>query len=207
MLRRTVWPLLRWVCVGFTLLFLIVSFSPLTEWWARALAGSWEDPRGDVLIVLGGARIDDQLMGISTYWRCVYAARALATDSGFRTIVLSGGGPGRSLADLMKEFLVCRGTAADRIVTEEHSSSTRENALFTAELLKAQPAGTRVLMTSDYHIWRARRAFAKAGVNVLPRPIPDALKRSTGWPGRWPVFLDLCEETVKQVYYFAHGWI
>ena len=64
-----------------------------------------------------------------------------------------------------------------------------------------------MLLTSDYHMLRAKRAFLKLGVVVQPRPIPDALKRATNWQGRWPVFLDLVSETTKILYYRARGWI
>jgi uncharacterized SAM-binding protein YcdF (DUF218 family) len=65
----------------------------------------------------------------------------------------------------------------------------------------------KVLLTSDYHMFRAFRAFQKAGLNVLSRPIPDARKRAARWLYRWWVFLDLSSETMKIVYYRARGWI
>jgi len=48
------------------------------------------------------------------------------------------------------------------VVAENYSRSTRENALNTARLL-AGDTGTLVLMTSDFHMYRALRAFRKAG--------------------------------------------
>lgn len=186
------------------LLFCFVSFTPLVSWWARALAGEWNDPRGDTLIVLSGSELDGQVLGESSYWRSVYAVRAVQQDH-FRRVVLSGGGDQRPIAELMREFLVCHGVDAAIVTLERRSRSTRENAVYTAEMLKGTP-GTNVLLTSDYHMWRAKRVFAKAGVTALPRPIPDAIKRSSTWRGRLPVFLELLDETAKQVYYVARGW-
>ena len=62
-------------------------------------------------------------------------------------------------------------------------------------------------MTSDSHMFRAYRAFRKAGMQVEPRPFPDAGKRNSRWLNRWGVFLDLCTEMEKSVYYLARGWI
>jgi uncharacterized SAM-binding protein YcdF (DUF218 family) len=62
-------------------------------------------------------------------------------------------------------------------------------------------------MTSEYHMFRASRVFQKAGVNVAPRPIPDALKRAGVTLKRWPVLVDELSETVKIGYYAARGWI
>jgi hypothetical protein len=44
-------------------------------------------------------------------------------------------------------------------------------------------------------------------LNVTPRPIPDAGKRFNDWRQRWPIVLDLTVESVKIIYYKAHGWI
>jgi hypothetical protein len=56
-------------------------------------------------------------------------------------------------------------------------------------------------------MFRAYRAFRKAGIDVQPCPFPDALKQSTSRANRWAVFLGLCIETSKIAYYFARGWI
>jgi uncharacterized SAM-binding protein YcdF (DUF218 family) len=91
-----------------------------------------------------------------------------------------------------------------RVETESHS--TRENALKSKVILDQLP-GRKVLMSSDYHMFRATRVFRKAGIDIAPRPIPDAAKRMESWKDRWPVFLVLGLETVKVGYYFARGWI
>lgn len=183
------------------LLVVLVTFTPLVSWWAKLYAGAWNDPAGDVLIVLAGDQLDDGIIGRSSYWRCVYAAMAWKAG-GFRGILISGV---RS-APLMADLMVFNGVPRDAIRLEPRSSSTRENALFTAGLLRQIP-GTKVLLTSDFHMLRAHRAFAKAGVEVLPRPFPDALKRSQHWHNRLEVFFDLVLETLKIVWYAAHNWI
>jgi uncharacterized SAM-binding protein YcdF (DUF218 family) len=71
----------------------------------------------------------------------------------------------------------------------------------------AKTPGRMVLLTSDYHMYRAVRALRKAGVIVMPRPIPDAIKRAGSWNLRWEVFQDLLIETSKIAYYWSRGWI
>jgi len=172
----------------------------------RILSGAWNEPKGDTLIVLGADTIDD-MIGESSYWRSVYAVRVWRERS-FREVVISGGaGPGLTPAAIqMKGFLVCQGVPEASIRTETASTSTRENALFTARLLKDVP-GRKVLLVSDYHAFRAYRCFRKAGLDVTPSPFPDALKRVGVWWKRWPAFIDLCIETGKIGYYQARGWI
>jgi uncharacterized SAM-binding protein YcdF (DUF218 family) len=188
------------------LLFVVVTVTPIDIWWTNSLAGPWNDPAGQVLIVPGSDAIDN-MIGFSSYWRSVYAVRAWK-QGGFQTIVVCGGGSDGqpSTAEQMRDFMVAQGIppAAVRLETESHN--TRENALKSKALVDQLP-GTKVLLTSDYHMFRAFRVFRKAGIEVQPRPFPDALKQSTSRMNRWPVFLGLCLETTKIAYYFVRGWI
>ncbi len=196
----------RRLCVAFTLIFLLVTFTPLVNWWATALAGPWQSPAGDVLIVLGGSLQDYGTVGGSSYWRAVYAVQAWKQGN-FRTIVVSGGDQvGGNVAQAIGGFLEYQGVPPEAIILESNSSSTRENAVHAADLLVRAP-GRKVLLTSDYHMFRAARAFEKAGLRVETWPYPDVRKRATNWRGRWPAFFDLIEESAKIGLYYLRGWI
>jgi uncharacterized SAM-binding protein YcdF (DUF218 family) len=149
--------------------------------------------------------LDEQLLGESSYWRSVYAIRAYQSG-GFRRVIFSGGRAAHPVSRAMRDFVVRSGVPDQVIATETESDSTRQNGLLVARMLKGD-ASRKVLMTSDYHMFRAARVFSKAGLAVQPRPIPDAIKRGSGWKGRWPAFLDICAETGKIAYYYARGWI
>lgn len=194
----------RWIVRLLTTLgifLVLVTATPFVSWYARLLAGPWNDPSGDILIVLGSDIVTPDIIGPSSFWRSVYALRVYR-EGHFQRIVLSGAG----VAPLMRDFLLFQGVPADRILLENTSLSTRENALYTRQLLRNMP-GRQVLLTSDYHMWRAFRAFRKAGLPVVPRPIPDALKRAGMWKYRWDVFLDESVETGKILYYWIRNWI
>jgi len=141
----------------------------------------------------------------NSYVRSLYAVRAYR-EHAFPLIVLSGGTGSPTTASSMRDFLASQGVPASVLRVEERSQSTRENAQYVSGILKAAP-GRKVLLTSDYHMYRALRTFRKAGLDVAPRPVPDAFKRSGTLNGRWPAFLDLAEESVKIVYYWMRGWI
>ncbi len=183
------------------LLLVIVSATPFVAWYGGKLAGPWNDPTGEILIVLGGSELTPGLIGESTYWRAIYALRAWR-GNGFRRIVLCGAG----VAAEMRNFLVSQGVPAQAITLETESHSTRENAVNAARLLAGAP-GRKVLLTSDYHMFRAVRAFRRVGLAIEPRPFPDARKRGSRVAGRWPAFLDEALETGKIVYYFFHRWL
>ena len=198
--------LLGWLFALVGLLVVVATLTPLDAWWAKHLAGGWNDPPGEVLIVLGGARpSSDGVIAWDSYVRSLYAVRAYR-ERAFPLVVLSGGTGSPPVASSMRDFVQSQGVPAAVLRIEERSRSTRENAQYAAEMLKTAP-GRKVLLTSDYHMYRALRAFRKAGLDVAPHPVPDAFKRSGTLGGRWPAFLDLAGESVKIVYYWLRGWI
>ena len=69
-------------------------------------------------------------------------------------------------ADIMAEYLIARGVAADRVIREGRSTSTEENLMFSRHLLEEQgvaAADPIVVVTSDFHVQRAVRIARKAG--------------------------------------------
>ena len=188
------------------LLVVVVTLTPLVDWWATVLAGPWEDPSGEILIVLAGSSLGEGVLGESSYWRCVYAARAFQ-EGGFRWVLVSGGGTDSvPIAGPMRRFLLTLGVPPEAILMEPASISTRDNAMFSSRIL-AHMEGRKVLLTSDYQMFRAARVFSKAGVQFAPRPFPDVRKRATRLHLRWPAFIDLIVETAKIAYYYSRGWL
>lgn len=187
-------------------LLLIATFTPLNSWWIGWLADGWDNPRGDVMVVLGGDSIDDRTLGEMSFWRCVYAVW-LWREGHFREVIISGGHQAgqAAIAHPMQMYMTAHGVPAAAIRMDAAARSTRENAQNVAAML---PPGTKpVLVTSDFHMYRARRAFKKAGVDVAGSPVPDALKRNNDWRMRWAVLLGLAEETAKIAWYRWQGWI
>lgn len=171
-----------------------------------------EDPRGDVVVLLGGGVNDrspdltgtgfpsDAMLG-----RIVTAAR-LQRRLGVPVIV-SGGkvfedrgaeAPvvGRILADL--------GVPGDRIVLEDRSRDTRENAEYTGAVIARAGFRRPLLVTSAYHMPRARFLFERAGVAVVP--VPASFR---AWPPRahgWDDYLPSAEG-LRNVSAAAKEWL
>jgi uncharacterized SAM-binding protein YcdF (DUF218 family) len=182
------------------LLAVLVTVTPIDRWWAHAYSGPMELPKGDVLILLSAANDDRGFISYSSYWRARYALLAWRTGA-FKTIVVTGGGgPG------IRDFLVTQGVPANVIVAEWASTSTRENGMNAARLVRGMP-GKKVLLTSDFHMYRAVRVFRKLGVDVAPAPAPDVMKISKSPYLRIPAFETLVVESVKIAGYRLRGWI
>jgi uncharacterized SAM-binding protein YcdF (DUF218 family) len=205
-----IWKWLRGAAALVGCWWLIVTLTPLDWWWTQQLAKPWGSGQGDILVVLVGDSMTDGILGGSSYLRAVYTVRAMRACS-FRKVIISGrgGGAGASAvspAELIRNFVAAHGIDTTNVVVESESSSTEENALRLRPLL-GEGGGKIVLLTSDYHVWRAYRVFRKAGIGVDPWPVPDVLKRSGAWPERSELFIELCRETAKIGWYRWKGWI
>ena len=175
--------------------------TPVDSWWARAYSGPIVQPKGDVLILLSAAADDKGgFISYSSYWRARYALLAWRAGSFQKIVISGGGGPG------ILDFLVDAGVPRQDIVAEWQSKSTRENAIETKRLIEGMP-GKRVLLTSDFHMYRAIRVFRKVGIQVTPMPVPDVLKSAQHWNGRVTAFETMVVESAKIVYYGLRGWI
>ena len=131
-------------------------------------------PRGDAIVVLGGVGFDRLLYGI----RLLRAGRA-------PLLVLSGGivpsriGTDMTEAARMRRLAIEFGVTPKMILVEERSRNTRENALFTRQLLEKR--GKKILLvTSAGHMLRAAAVFRNQQLEVIPVPtdlriIPKAL--------------------------------
>ena len=97
-------------------------------------------------------------------------------------------------------------TGREAIIAEWRSASTRENAIETARLIQGLP-GKKVLLTSDFHMYRALRVFRKVGIDATPMAVPDMLHSTEHWNGRFQAFETMLAESAKIVYYALRGWI
>ena len=98
------------------------------------------------------------------------------------------------------------GVDVTNVTAETESNSTLENARAAGRLL-GPGGGKVVLLTSDYHVWRAYRVFRKAGLAVDTCPVPDVGKRWNNWDARAALFVELASETAKIGWYRWKGWI
>jgi uncharacterized SAM-binding protein YcdF (DUF218 family) len=182
------------------LITVLVISTPIVSWWAQAYAGPIEQPKGDILILLSAANDDNGGISYSSYWRARQALFAWQTG-GFKKIVICGdGGTG------ILNFLTAYGIPREAFVTEDRSASTRENAIETARLVQGLP-GKKVLLTSDFHMYRALRVFRKVGIESTPMVVPDVLQSAEHWNGRFGAFEIMLTESAKIAYYAVRGWI
>ncbi len=85
----------------------------------------------------------------------------------------------KSEAELMAEVLQ-EAFGIERVITENASRNTRENARNVRQILEQQGLAPVYLVTHAFHMPRAVSSFRKAGVHVIPAPTAF-----TNRPGRY----------------------
>jgi uncharacterized SAM-binding protein YcdF (DUF218 family) len=114
------------LAVGLVLLLVVTHVSPIVPAISHWLTGQWEQPKGDILIVLSADQLGDGTLGLASYWRSVYAVRAWRSGA-FQRIVISGGKLGYaqspSIARAMADFIVALGVPREAIWMEEHTGA------------------------------------------------------------------------------------
>lgn len=92
-----------------------------------------------------------------------------------KAVAILSGGKGAdediSEAQCMFEYLTAKGIEENRLLLEEASTNTRENLLFSKEILKEQGLGEKItIITSDFHEYRACDMAEKLGLESYSTP-------------------------------------
>ena len=90
-----------------------------------------------------------------------------------------------SEADMAGQFFRDQGVAPRRLLLEDQSRNTAENARLSLALAAPKPGETWLLVTSAFHMPRAMRSFETAGwTGLVPWPVDyrtSAFKDGMGW--------------------------
>ncbi|KQP31579.1 hypothetical protein ASF49_08985 [Methylobacterium sp. Leaf104] len=181
------------------LLLLVAGLSPLSAFVALPLEERFpafvEDDRPVTgIIVLGGA-IETRLSAsrgqflLNDSAERQVALADLARRYPQSRLVFSGGsgalgGSRASESELVGRYADTMGLPRTRLILEDRSRNTRENAVFTAEMVKPQPDERWLLVTSAWHMPRAVGCFRQAGFTVAAYPVDY---RTGGWDDVWRI--------------------
>jgi len=113
-------------------------------------------------------------------------------------------------SELARDLWIGLGVPKSKIIIENGSTNTRENAIETKKLLKGERKW--LLVSSASHLKRAYSTFVSAGIKVDPIPVDylfserppiwsfAPLSTVSGWQG-------VLHEYVGGIYYSLKGWI
>ncbi|HCZ11822.1 MAG TPA: YdcF family protein [Nitrospiraceae bacterium] len=176
----------------------LLSISPVADAMLRGLESDFkipENPRGDVIILLGGGVYDKvpDLSGIGAPSEEMIARLVTAVRLQKRLnvpVIISGGAvfKGRQAeAPIVKRFLVDLGIHSGKIIIEDKSRDTIENAKYTKAICEKNGFKKPILVTSAMHMRRSVMSYEKTGIKVVP--VPSSFRtwvRKYGWEDYLP---------------------
>lgn len=159
----------------------LFSISPVADAMLGGLESDFkipENPHGDVIILLGGGVYDKvpDLSGVGAPTEEMIGRLVTAVRLQKRLnvpVIVSGGAvfKGRKAeAPIAKRFIVDLGVPANRVIIEDKSRDTIENAKYTVEICKKFGYKKPLLVTSASHMRRAVMSFEKVNMDVIPFP-------------------------------------
>lgn len=186
-LRRT---LLAIVALGALHVGVLLSDGPLHP--ARS---------ADVAIVLGNTVNPDGTLSPRLEARML-AALDLYERNWVQYVLVSGakGEEGLNEAEVMQSWLLAKGVAPRAVLVDREGTNTRESAVHSAVLVRRADAKRAVIVTSYYHVARARLAAEAAGIDVVGTK-PAALI----WEPR--EVYSIVREIAAMYQYAFNGWV
>ncbi|MEE4013389.1 YdcF family protein [Roseibium sp. FZY0029] len=173
----------RWRRYGRLLTFagfaglIVCAFSPAANWLIVPLEDRYQRPATlenyDGIIILGGA-VDTVVTGVRGDTALTMSAERVTITArlakalpeakiihtgGQGMIVSSQATEAEGAARLFRDF----GISPDRIILEDQSQNTWQNAVYAKRIVQPQPGQRWLLVTSAYHMPRSMGVFEKAG--------------------------------------------
>jgi uncharacterized SAM-binding protein YcdF (DUF218 family) len=184
------------VVLAFALLWLVVFSTPVVSHKLRATLEAQFPPleigalsQAQAIVVLGGVmrapeeagHMPDLGPASDRVW---HAARLFHADRA--PIVLLSGGANHNVsihseAESMRTFMSALGVPAEAMVLEGLSRNTRQNAQFTADILRPMGINKIILVTSALHTRRAVALFEKQGFTVIPAATDHEARTRFDW--------------------------
>lgn len=173
----------RWLGAAALLALVLMAFSPLPRIVVRPLEDRFpqqdaaKEPvagiivlggpigiaRGDVVLLSAGARVTKavELARLHPQAKLVFTGGAANLISPVTT----------TEADGARLLFTGLGLPPERLLLEDRSRNTLENAVFTRRLVDPKPGERWLLVTSAYHMPRSMGLFRKAGFPVEAYPV------------------------------------
>lgn len=146
--------------------------------WIQCIivGGQRADPEADDarFVLVLGARIYNDRPSLTLAWRLDEAKRFLDEHPDAYAILCGGQGDNEPMPEshMMRDYLIDKGIAAERLLVEDKSTNTIEN-ISNARAAFLDPldvAPVTAVITSDFHLARARRLMLAEGLDPYGVP-------------------------------------
>jgi uncharacterized SAM-binding protein YcdF (DUF218 family) len=220
----------RWWFTGLLIVYLPASIHGIVRIASAPLRDGFHtfrakdapaEPRAIVVLGAGARTVHGhaQLIGVLTLGgaaRVLEAARVFQLLGGSLVVSSGGSAEGQDMipeSEVMRRALLELGVPDSSIVLESESKVTRDEAVFTAKILRDRGITSCIVVTSDTHMRRALATFRRAGLNAVPaialNPMGFASARRRWVPTQQA--LEFSQEVVHEyiglAWYRLRGWL
>ena len=206
---RAWWIACRVTGVLAVLGFLLTAFTPVPNRAARWLAPPADVGPADAIVVLGASALADGTLSDSSLRRAVAGIRLYRQGLAPRLLLLGVFVEADARAQLARDL----GVAPAAIVTERYQPTTRAEAAWAAETLRAGTSSARtsapkvLLVTDVLHMRRAGLLFERAGLSVRPAPTDAGVVGVTTPEARLRLTRAVAQELFSLVYHRVFGYL
>jgi uncharacterized SAM-binding protein YcdF (DUF218 family) len=194
-------------CLG--ILWLIVSFTPLTLWMARDLPRHDPLEAADAVFVLGSRMQTDGELTTEAMSRMLHGLELIAQGHAPRLIVSELLPPFPSYADATRGLMQRLGITGE-VLAVGPIRNTHEEAVAVGELFRERGWEKLLLVTAPTHSRRAGATFESEGMEVISSPSVQTrfdLERLDFLDDRTMAFRSLIHEWVGARVYRFRGWM
>ena len=86
----------------------------------------------------------------------------------------SGGDPRFTEAGVGRDYLIQKGLAAEKILSETRGETTFESVEAVARLLRKRGAKNCIAVSDGFHLYRIKRMFESEGITAFGSPAPES---------------------------------
>lgn len=182
----------RWLVTLAAVAGLILAVVPVGKWLQRGLEDRF--PQVTVLpatvdgIIIAGGAVDPVLtkdrgqISIGTAGERITEGAALASRYPDAKVIYTGGSGSLFFQELKEARAVTPlfrqlGVRPERLIFEDQSRNTYENAIFSKRIAQPKDGETWLLVTSAFHMPRTVGCFRQAGWKVIPYPVDYATQK------------------------------
>ena len=206
------------IAAGAAAAYAAVFYTPLVWWCAEPLRIAEPPAAADAIVVFAGGAGESGRPGQGYEERVAWAAALYHRGLARHLVFSSGATYAFREPDVMKALAVSLGIPAETIVVESEAANTAQNVRFTEKILADRGWRTGLLVSSPYHMRRARLAWRRLApeMRIVCAPVPDsrfyrhgrdAQGHSTWRQASLPQVCAILHEYVGILYYRLRGWI
>jgi uncharacterized SAM-binding protein YcdF (DUF218 family)/glycosyltransferase involved in cell wall biosynthesis len=194
---------------GLALAYLLAFETPLLWAIAEPLKVVAPPQRADAIVVFAGGVGESGRAG-GGYQERVKQAVELYNQGLAPSIVFSSGFVfAFHETEVMRSLAIANGVPADAIMVESQAKNTRENVIYSHDIVRQHGWRRILLVSSPYHMRRALLSWRRAApdVDVVPTPVPVSQFYAHTRGASFEQMRGIAQEYAAIAMYWWKGWI